>query len=383
MAGLNIKSGFKHLLLVTLSTVISLVAAEAITRAVVDPVNYLEPYLIKDDVLGHKIAPNSAGHDSWGFRNRAVPRSADIVSIGDSQTYGVSATAANSWPAQLQKLTHARVYNLSLGGYGPVEYYYLLNDKALRLRPKVIIIGFYFGNDLFDAYSSVYGKKYWNFLRRADYVPERQELAIGYNAPTYKVMGSLREWLAHHSILYRVFTFSFGDLFRFFEMKYGSSRLNGDVTVFEDKQSGNRTGFTPLTRLIGLNLEDARVKEGLRLTLEILLRMKEICAAKETQFIVLLIPTKETVFANYIERRQEYRTLPALNELIKNEQEINRIIKKYFEVHRISYVDVLGDLQTALPKRRLYFANGDGHPNAEGYKVIAKSLNRVLRMQSH
>src|SRR5690242_9049481 len=116
MAGLNIKSGFENLLLITSSIIISLLALEATTRAVLNPVNYLEPYLVKDDILGHKILPNSGGHDSWGFRNKSVPISAKIVTIGDSQTYGISATASNSWPAQLQLLMHEGVYNLSLGG---------------------------------------------------------------------------------------------------------------------------------------------------------------------------------------------------------------------------------------------------------------------------
>jgi lysophospholipase L1-like esterase len=44
-----------------------------------------------------------------------VADSAKIVTIGDSQAYGVSASAGNSWPAKLQKLMKADVYNLSLG----------------------------------------------------------------------------------------------------------------------------------------------------------------------------------------------------------------------------------------------------------------------------
>ena len=72
---------------------LSLLVAEICVRLIADPVDYIEPYLVKDPILGHKIEPNSAGHDSWGFRNKALPASAKIVSIGDSQTYGVSATA--------------------------------------------------------------------------------------------------------------------------------------------------------------------------------------------------------------------------------------------------------------------------------------------------
>ena len=130
MAGFNIKEHFAVSLLVALSVFISLILGEAVVRTIFDPLDYLQAYLVKDDILGHKIEPNSAEHDSWGFRNKSVPASAKIVAIGNSQTYGVSATARNSWPAQLQVLMREGAYNLSLGGYGPVEYYYLLQNKA-------------------------------------------------------------------------------------------------------------------------------------------------------------------------------------------------------------------------------------------------------------
>jgi lysophospholipase L1-like esterase len=372
------KKIFEGSLLFTLSIAISLIVAEAVIRTVFDPIDFLEPYLVNDDILGHKIAAGSAAHDSWGFRNKSVPTSATIVTIGDSQTYGVSAAAKNSWPAQLQRLLGLDVYNLSLGGYGPVEYLYLLQDKALELRPALVIVGLYFGNDFFDAYSSVYSKEYWKSLRRADLLTKQQEVSEKESdGETPKFMGSLRDWLAHHSVLYRVFTFSFGNWFRFFEMKYASSRVNSDVTTVENNQRGIRTGFTPSKRLSGLNLQDPRVKEGLRLTLELIGRMNDICSEKRVQFLVVLIPTKESVFADYIAGERNLKNSSVIDELIANEREINQRMRKYFAERNISYVDVLPDLRRAVPKHP-YFANTDGHPNADGYEVIANSVNRFL-----
>src|SRR5262249_19883213 len=145
---LKINEFVSALLLLVFSTLISLAIGEIVIRMLVNPGDFLEPYLVDDDILVYKLTPNSSGHDSWGFRNKRVPASAKIVTIGDSQTYGVSASAGNSWPSQLQKLMKEDVYNLSLGGYGPVQYYYLLKNRAIDLRPRIIIVGFYFGNDL-------------------------------------------------------------------------------------------------------------------------------------------------------------------------------------------------------------------------------------------
>src|SRR5215472_7496440 len=133
MVGLKIKNYFICVLLMVLSISICLITMEFLLRIVFYPVDYLEPYLVEDDLLGVKVKPHSSGHDSWGYRNKLVPTSADIVTIGDSQTYGISATAADSWPAKLHQLIHKDVYNLSLGGYGPLEYLYLLENKAFKL----------------------------------------------------------------------------------------------------------------------------------------------------------------------------------------------------------------------------------------------------------
>ena len=44
----------------------------------------------------------------------------------------------------LAKLSGESVYNMSLGGYGPIQYLYLLQNLAVKLRPKTVIVGFYF-----------------------------------------------------------------------------------------------------------------------------------------------------------------------------------------------------------------------------------------------
>src|SRR5689334_12222831 len=94
------------------ATLVSAILGEALGRLFVARVDYLKPELTTDPILYYRVLPGSAGHDAWGYRNRHVPRRADIVCIGDSQTYGVSAPASSSWPVQLGKMTGLEVYNL-------------------------------------------------------------------------------------------------------------------------------------------------------------------------------------------------------------------------------------------------------------------------------
>src|SRR5262245_48761045 len=114
-----------NLLVLLASIILSVLAAELLARIVLDPVDYLNPTLVNDAFLNHRVQGHTGGHDAWGFRNARKPDTADIVCIGDSQTYGVSALARDSWPAVLGKIRADTVYNMGLGGYGPIQYLHL------------------------------------------------------------------------------------------------------------------------------------------------------------------------------------------------------------------------------------------------------------------
>ena len=64
---------------------------------ILNPADYLSAKTIEGKILGITIAPNSSGFDEWGFRNRLVPTTTDIVAIRDSHTFGNTATMNDSW----------------------------------------------------------------------------------------------------------------------------------------------------------------------------------------------------------------------------------------------------------------------------------------------
>src|SRR5437868_1341535 len=98
------------------SLVLSVLGCEWLARKIMDPADFLVMDLVSDPILRHRIKEDAIGHDAWGFRNESVPLHADIVAIGDSQTYGWIAGSKYSWPSQLQAITGRTVYNMGLGG---------------------------------------------------------------------------------------------------------------------------------------------------------------------------------------------------------------------------------------------------------------------------
>ena len=56
---------------------------------------------IEDAELGHRPRPDFGDHDGRGFRNPVALEQAEIVCMGDSQTYGRGVQREEAWPQQL------------------------------------------------------------------------------------------------------------------------------------------------------------------------------------------------------------------------------------------------------------------------------------------
>ncbi len=367
--------------LLVFSSLAALVIFELLLRLFLNPVNYLKPDVVTCDTLGVKILPHSSGHDAWGFRNETVPATADIVTIGDSQTYGYAAPANSSWPAQLQKLTHQSVYNLSLGFYGPVQYACLLEHKALQLRPKTIIVGLYYGNDLINAYDMVYGNEIWAGLRSPDFKPVEMEAPI-VEGRGNSIFRRLAGWLDRRSFLYRFASYTLGERYRQFRIKH-LAQNDGDIIILEDPQARFSTGLTPSKRLEVLDLDKPETVEGLRLTLGLLEKMADLCKQENVDFVVLLIPTKESVYAPWIDQCAATRASPVLQNLLTNEERVHLQVTDSLKIHKIPFVEVLRPLQEAAAVRQIYPGSDDGHPNANGYEIIARTVQQFLETAPH
>jgi lysophospholipase L1-like esterase len=374
-------------LLLIASVVFSLFLAEGILRLTLDPVNFLRPRVEPDPILNHKIQPHSGGHDAWGFRNKAIPSNTDIVAIGDSMTYGVVASANNSWPARLQELVHKRVYNLGQSGYGPAQYLYLLEHKALTLQPSVIIVGLFLGNDLTDAYNVVYRYDYWKFLRAHEFAGVKPaDIPVGVDFGPGKTRGLLnrvRKLARAHMISYRLISHAFADAVRRIKTVYFSAIYYPELTILSVDNPKINTALRPVANNKAVDKDDPKTREGLRITLEALRRMDRICRNNRVKFVVALIPTKRTVLAKYILGNTKLKNYEVLVHQIRNEEDVRNIIKRELHKQHIVSVDVLADLRNGLDQGiRVYPSDEESHPVKDGYEIIAKSIATFLSSHS-
>ncbi len=359
--------------LLALSVALALLLGEGAARLVLEPVDYLMATPVFDSILGRRLEPGASGHDQWGFRNREVPRQADVVTIGDSQTYGIGVPRRSSWPAQLSELTGRQVYNAALAGHSPPQYYELLRRYALPLKPAHVVVGFYYGNDLLEAFRRVYALPHYTAMRREDAPPLGPQVRTARSGQ--RLVNRLRRWLSSNSVLYRAAVSSISQEHTQRAEQFLRQPRN-DLVRFHHGTSG--TVFSPGARLGALDLDSATVREGLRLSLAHFQLMARLCDTAGLALSIALIPTKERVYQSLIQANPELRQHAVLRELIAQEGEVDQRVRRFLQERGISYIDLLPPLQDAAIHTRIYRLDDDGHPTAAGYSVIAREVARAI-----
>lgn len=340
---------------------------------------------VDDEVLGLRVRPGSRGHDLLGFRNDAVPTSVDLVAVGDSQTWGVGARRERSWPGRVAALTGRSIYNMSAGSYGPLQYAALVRQAA-RFRPRVVLVGFYLGSDIYDAYRLAYSRKVYEPLRKKpelghDTVEPRAtalwngqiEFQARHGRDDPRCWGL---WLRGHSALGRLWDAT--DAGRL--QSAGAWFEIGRAWALAHPESGdvlgagpNRTVMTTGYRLTLLDLDEPRIGEGLRIAEAALRDAHSSGAACGARLLVVLIPTKESAYAGVMAARGHPGTSYA--RLVAQERACRERLTEGLERAGIPYADALPALRSGLERgARLYPSTTESHPTEDGYDVIARTV---------
>jgi len=364
-------------LLVSLATAVML--CEAGARLFLDPADYLSATTERDDVLGIRIPPGSPGYDEWGFRNRAVPSSAAVVALGDSHTYGNNATMADSWPYVMAHDTGLSVYNLGLGGYGPNQYFHLLQTRALKLHPRWVIVGLYMGDDFENAFTMTYGKPHWSFLRQGTFSNVDADI---WEAPPDNTSASatVRNWLSQHSIMYRLVVHGpvLGALKGSIQVGRAASGQDELTTSLIVPAAHIQEAFRPKAIRDRLDQNSAAVREGMRVTMELLQRMNDLCKENGARMAVVIIPTKEMVFADYLLQDPRLHLGDVIKESVADETQARARLFEFLDTAGIPRIDTLEALRHDVSNQLYTHSDRDMHPGKNGYHVIGDTVARFL-----
>jgi lysophospholipase L1-like esterase len=356
---------------------------------------------LPDARLGARPNPALPDHDVAGWRNELRPQRAAIVAIGDSQTYGDEVKREDAWPQRLGRHVGRSIYNLALGGYGPVQYLRLVDD-AMELAPDLVLVGLYSGNDLADAYAAVHERGLAPELlpdasRRAALAAaaaDREDLASAWRATGAARRGRVRQALRdhvsdpieRHSRLFGLAralaraasppTAAFAAARRKSWEHYAEAVASSDPDLlFAFRDDVAASVLTPAARAALLDPTDPRVEEGIRIALGSL----ELAAARcslRCRVAVVGIPTKEFVFAERVVA-SGVAVPPLYTRLVEHERAFWSRVRAFLDERRIPFVDTTEALRSALGSGEdPYPPDWNGHPNAAGNDAIARAVAR-------
>ena len=258
--------------------------------------------------------------------------------------------------------------------------------------PSTIVLVLYLGNDLFDAFSIVYRNDHFADLRSKDpdvraridsltkswSIPDSAAKMATAPAP---ITFERPPGIFRHLLLARVF----GRVQRAFA-KWREGGFDESDTQFEraaERAYANphsvvvdtasfKTILTPDYRLIALNLHDARIEEGLRLTLLSIKDIDRLATAAGADLLVLAIPTKEYVVAKALDQ-DLWPESSAFAELVDNERKALDYLATDLQASEIEFLDATPTLvESALHRAQPYFTTEDGHLSEVGHLAVAE-----------
>jgi hypothetical protein len=238
------------------------------------------------------------------------------------------------------------------------------------------------GDDFENAYKITYGLDYWSYLR--EHPAEKVDFDIWEHVADPTWHKKIRVWLSRHSVVYKlVFHGSLLGRLKGDVQIENASRLYDSATSLILKDKHICEAFLPTGILNRVDQTNPGVQEGMRITFRLLNEMNRICRANNIAFVVAVIPTKESVFADYLERDKTLPLSDVMDKVIANERIAREKLFQFFNESDIHYVDTLPALTRSVQHELYARTAQDIHPNKNGYKVIAEAVASDFQNRRH
>ena len=307
----------------------------------------------------------------------------DVAALGDSFVEAMTSPREESWPARLEQVTGKKVQNYGTSSFGPQQELYVLQDYAIGHRPSEVVLGYFAGNDLFDA------ERFDSWEHGGD--------KPGEEATGWRLKKKYRRYeTLFLATLIRVALPS-------------QAKPENSVTAAPEKPAPGfdrgayeipavegaplRFAFMPpyLQKLASSRAEIERSR-GWELVRGTLMKMRETCVARGSRLTVLFIPSKDEVYWPLAEKSlgqeelqrsldvvSSYNHMPLkASDIRQNRLAQNELMREFCASAGISFLDLTPALeQAAASGRAVYFAD-DAHWNAAGQEIAAEELAKFL-----
>jgi hypothetical protein len=223
-----------------------------------------------------------------------------------------------------------------------------------------------------------YGLEHWAYLRNGE--TRNVQADIWEEDPNPSWHRKVRMWMASHSLLYQlVFHGPLAGMLQGGVQIKNAKQIYEGATSIEIPEENISEAFRPLGIARNLDPKADMVQQGMRITFTLLKQMQETSQQRGIQFLVVVIPTKEMVFAKYLEHRPNLHLGAEIDKMLADERVMRERLFGFLSESGISSVDMLPALATSVKNQLYVKAATDMHPGKNGYKVIGDTVAQWLR----
>ncbi len=284
------------------------------------------------DGIVHEVETVSLGFDGIGFRDDGINGEPYAIVVGDSFSLGMEVNMEDTWAELLEQKLGKDVANMALYGYGSIQEKRMLELYGTKLNPKLVIWGF-FANDFSDDFEAD------KMLKNEETIPEKLYSEFSTVRLIWTSIGKLKR--ASDSIAY--------------------SDSNLDFTLWPNQWR----------YLYPITPDSNAVQVGEKLTKSNILEAKQIAESRGAEFVLIIFPTKDEVYWQYVKDKVKSITLEDLDYPV-------RVMKQFCEENNILCLDLTQPLiNQSSEGRQLYFPL-DGHFNENGNRVVSDIVYQFL-----
>jgi lysophospholipase L1-like esterase len=275
---------------------------------------------------GVPVAFNSLGLRDAERTPQPAPGALRILAIGDSVTFGMGVAQEQTYPRQLESLLSrergapVEVLNMGMPGYNTRHQLAQLRELGLSLQPKIVVLGFLY-NDVEPSSAQRSAR------------PPQEEKSLVRKAQSTINAGTL--WLKKNSLFFAWLTPRLGMVLRPLGFKGF-----GQVGEVKDKY-------------VDTNPQWRGVQQAL-------LEMQRLTAERGIELVVMSIPAMA---------KFDDATYPI--------KEYHQAVAAFCRDSGIRHLDLLPAFW-GLDGTRFWIHATDGHPNAEGQRIMAEALAKYL-----
>ncbi|HZO01324.1 MAG TPA: GDSL-type esterase/lipase family protein [Burkholderiales bacterium] len=274
---------------------------------------------------GVPVAFNRFGLRDAERSPRPAPGVTRVIALGDSVTFGMGVPQEQTYPRQLESLlgtagAKVEVLNMGMPGYNTGHQLGQLRELGLSLEPKVVVLGF------------LYNDVQLSSAQRAKAAAD-DERSLGRKARS--AFNRSMWWLKKNSLFFAWLTPRLGWVLR----PLGVQGL-GQVGEVKD-------------RYVESNPQWRMVRESI-------LEMRRLTAERGIELVVMIIPAMTKFDDDHYPIREYHEAVAA-----------------FCRESGIKHLDLLPAFW-GLDGTRFWIHPTDGHPNADGQRIMAEALAEFL-----